>query len=76
MNISENFLLENGFVKKQDDETYFESTLNSSEPSTTIYVFTDEVSMQIGGNGKLRTLSIDSEPQLLLFISNLQSVLQ
>lgn len=76
MNISENFLLENGFVKKQDNETYFESTLNSSEPSTTIYVFTDEVSMQIGGNGKLRTLSIDSEPQLLVFISNLQSVLQ
>lgn len=75
MNISENFLLENGFEKKQDDETYFESTLNSSEPSTTIYVFTDEVSMQIGGNGKLRTLSIDSEPQLLVFISNLQSVL-
>jgi hypothetical protein len=70
MNISENFLLENGFVKKQDNETYFESTLNSSEPSTTIYVFTDEVSMQIGGNGKLRTLSIDSEPQLLVFISN------
>lgn len=76
MNISENFLLENGFEKKQGDETYFESTLNSSEPSTTIYVFTDEVSMQIGGNGKLRTLSIDSEPQLLVFISNLQSFLQ
>lgn len=75
MNISENFLLENGFEKKQGDETYFESTLNSSSPFTTVYVFSNEVSMQIGGNGKLRTLSIDSEPQLLVFISNLQSVL-
>lgn len=76
MNISENFLLENGFDKKQGDETYFESTLNSSTPFTTIYVFSDGVSLQIGGNGKLRSLSIDSEPQLLIFINNLQSVLQ
>ncbi|MEA1849248.1 hypothetical protein U9K52_10015 [Chryseobacterium sp. MHB01] len=75
MNISEQFLTENGFQKKQSDETYFESVLNSSEPQTTIYVYPDQVSMQVGGSGPERPLKVFNENQLLQFIQTLQSVL-
>jgi hypothetical protein len=76
MKISENFLIQNGFEKKQADETYFENVLNSSEPSMTVYVYADMVCMQIGGSGSEKSLSIENENQLSQFIINLQSVLQ
>lgn len=75
MNISEQFLTDNGFQKRQSDETYFESVLNSTEPQTTIYVYRDQVSMQVGGSGPERPLKVNNENQLLQFIQILQSVL-
>lgn len=75
MNISEQFLTDNGFQKKHSDETYFESVLNSSEPQTTIYVYPDQVSMQIGGSGPERPLKVNDEQQLSLLLQTLQLVL-
>lgn len=75
-NLSQAYLLKNGFEQKQGDEEYFENVLTSKVPQVTIYVFTDSTCMQIGGSGEMKDLNIESEEQMTVFISALESVMQ
>lgn len=76
LNISERFLLENGFQMRSSDETYYENVLSSSFPQTVLYVYTDAVCIQIGNEGKEKGLHIESEEQLSMFLLTLQDILR
>jgi hypothetical protein len=76
-NLSQAYLLDNGFQQKQGDEEYFENVLlGSTGPSMTIFIFTDSACIQIGGSGELKDLKIESEEQLTGLLTTLESVIQ
>jgi hypothetical protein len=69
--ISQEYLLQNGFVEKHSDEVYYESVICSSGPGVTIYVYQDSAVMVIG-SGSEQKLSIGSENHFSEFIQTMQ----
>lgn len=69
--LSQEYLTENGFIKKQSDEEYYESVICSSGPGVTIYVYQDSAVMVIG-SGSEQKLSIGNESHFSEFIQTMQ----
>lgn len=74
LSVSPEFLICNGFTKKESDEEYYESVLNSNEPSTTIYVYSDSIEMTVGSSIGQK-LNIKTDNELSEFIQIMQRIL-
>ncbi|ROI03692.1 hypothetical protein EGI16_10795 [Chryseobacterium sp. G0240] len=70
--LSSQFLLKEGFLKKESDEEYYESTICSNGPGVTIYVYNNSVSMVIGSSREQK-LSVNNENQFSELLQTLKN---
>ena len=72
--ISQEYLLQNGFVEKHSDEVYYELQIARSEPSVIVYVYNNSASICIG-TGREKDIKVENETQFSNFLETIQNTL-